>query len=90
MVSESLTWADEDQDTVRKHPVPAPLTTRWQEGRSGKQEPCPHESGGATEGAVLSKPRVSLAETRMGDLTAGCRERCRSLFGLCSGEYPME
>lgn len=47
MVSECLSLADTAQDTVRKHPAPTPLNTRWQERQSGKQEPCTLQRGGA-------------------------------------------
>ena len=101
MVSECLSLADAAQDTVGKHAAPTPLNTRRQERRSGKREPCTLERGGVSEGTVLSKPRsLGLCCLHPGcrrnqdrhsqDVVQGCRERCRSLFRLCSGEYPTE
>lgn len=54
MVLECLSLAHAAEDTVRKHPVPAPRDARRQGRRSGRQEP---RARGDPEGAVALRRR---------------------------------
>lgn len=54
MASECLSLAHAAEDTVRKHPVPAPRDARRQGRRSGRQEP---RARGDPEGAVALRRR---------------------------------